>query len=471
MRGARYRYHPCMRSLIKLVFFLIGLVCLAAGSAWVWAGRAAGPQIAFRGPEKFVGQVTPLELVVDSPDGKFSRVDVTLEQGGQAFPVFNLEQPAESTVRQDTANRLYISRPIGKQALPELKPGAARIVVRAARPVAFGIRQAESDATRDVEVRLEPPQVAVLSTFHYNNHGGAEFVVFRATPADVESGVRVGDKTYPGFAGSAVGIKDPAARVAFFALLPDEDLMTPIAVYARDGAGNEAVASLDHRPFAKPFQRSRIAIDDRFLQHVVPQIAAASPQKQYSTAPDGMLASFLKINGDLRRENNAFIAELAKKSAPSMLWHGPFKALTNAAVEARFADNRTYVYQGKDVDQQVHLGFDLAVTAMIGVTAAQDGRIVHAGDLGIFGNCVIIDHGLGVQSLYGHLSSIGVKVGDTVTMGQVIGRSGTTGLALGDHLHFTMLVNGNAVNPVEWWDPKWTEDRITRKIREAGGGV
>mgnify|MGYP003345517797 CR=1 FL=1 len=138
---------------------------------------------------------------------------------------------------------------------------------------------------------------------------------------------------------------------------------------------------------------------------------------------------------------------------------------------ARFADNRTYVYQGKDVDQQVHLGFDLAVTAMIGVTAAQDGRVVHAGDLGIFGNCVIIDHGLGVQSLYGHLSSIGVKVGDTVTMGQVIGRSGTTGLALGDHLHFTMLVNGNAVNPVEWWDPKWTEDRITRKIREAGGGV
>jgi len=153
------------------------------------------------------------------------------------------------------------------------------------------------------------------------------------------------------------------------------------------------------------------------------------------------------------------------------LWRGPFKPLTNAAVEARFADNRTYIYEGKEVDRQVHLGFDLAVTARVPVTAAHDGRVLHAGDLGIYGNAVVIDHGLGVQSLYAHLSSIDANVGDMVKMGHVLGRSGTTGLALGDHLHFTMLLNGNAVNPVEWWDPKWTEDRVLRKIREAGGAV
>jgi murein DD-endopeptidase MepM/ murein hydrolase activator NlpD len=97
--------------------------------------------------------------------------------------------------------------------------------------------------------------------------------------------------------------------------------------------------------------------------------------------------------------------------------------------------------------------------------------VLYAGDLGIYGNAVVVDHGLGVQSLYAHLSSIDTNVGDMVKMGQVLGRSGTTGLALGDHLHFTMLLNGNAVNPVEWWDPKWTEDRVLRKIREAGGTV
>ena len=138
--------------------------------------------------------------------------------------------------------------------MPELQAGPARIVVRAARPVLYGMRQAESEATRDVEVRLEPPRVAVLSTFHYINHGGAEFVVYRATPADVESGVRVGDRTYPGFPAAGAGIKaDESTKVAFFALLHDQELNTPIALYARDPAGNEATAALDHRPFPKPF--------------------------------------------------------------------------------------------------------------------------------------------------------------------------------------------------------------------------
>jgi murein DD-endopeptidase MepM/ murein hydrolase activator NlpD len=459
-----------MRALMNL-FVLVVLAAVGGGAAWFWAGRGGGPQIEIRQPTKFVGQTSTAELVVTSPDGQFSRVDVVVEQNGKSFPVFDIAQPPQGSVRQEAADKLYVMRPIGKRALPELQPGPARIVVRAARPVLYGMRHLESEAARDVEVRLEPPRVAVLSMFHYINHGGAEFVVYRATPNDVESGVRVGDRTYPGFPGSAVNIKDPAVRVAFFALLPDQDLTTPMQLYARDGAGNETVASLDHMPFAKPFQRSRIEIDDRFLQHVVPQIAAANPAKEFATGTSGQLDSFLKINGDLRRENNAYLVELAKKTAPRMLWSGPFKPLTNAAVEARFADNRTYVYQGKEVDRQVHLGFDLAVTQHVAVTAAHNGRVLHAGDLGIYGNTVVIDHGLGVQSLYAHLSSIDVKNGDDVTMGQVLGRSGTTGLAAGDHLHFTILVSGNAVNPVEWWDPKWNEDRVTRKIREAGGGV
>ena len=205
------RYDAVMRALLKFLVVVAVLAALVGGGAWIWAGRAEGPQIEIRQPEKFVGQATPLELVVESPDGQFSRVDVTLEQAGKSFPVFSLDQPAQGSVKQEAAERLYISRQIGKRAMPELQAGPARIVVRAARPVLYGIREAESEATRDVDVRLEPPRVAVLSTFHYVNHGGAEFVVYRATPADVESGVRVGDKTYPGFPASGAGIKaDPA---------------------------------------------------------------------------------------------------------------------------------------------------------------------------------------------------------------------------------------------------------------------
>ena len=184
--------------------------------------------------------------------------------------------------------------------------------------------------------------------------------------------------------------------------------------------------------------------------------------------PSNLVASFLRINRDLRKQNNATITALAAKTSPQMLWKGVFKQLVNTAVEAGFADQRTYFHGKDEIDKQVHLGFDLASTMAAPVQASNRGIIVHADYLGIYGNCVIVDHGMGLQSLYAHLSSIDVKVGDQVELGQTLGRSGATGLAGGDHLHFTMLLGGQAVTPVDWWSAQWIEDRIMRKIREAG---
>jgi murein DD-endopeptidase MepM/ murein hydrolase activator NlpD len=409
--------------------------------------------------------------MIESPGGKFSRVDVTLEQNGKSFPIFTLDQQNSATVKQETADRLYVMRQVGRKTMPELQNGQARIVVHAARPVVFGLRDAESSTTRDVQVRLQPPQVAVLSQFHYINHGGSEFVVYRATPEDVQSGVRVGDKEYAGFPAKGAGIttSDPALRVAFFALLFDQDLNTPITVFARDPAGNQVVAPLDHMVFPKPYAKSKIEIDDRFIGRVVPAIASNSPNEGIDTGDP--VKGFLTINRDLRRKNNAYIDSLAAKSSPDLQFRDAFQQLGNSQVEAKFADTRTYFYKGKEIDTQVHLGFDLAVTANVPIVASQRGTVVHASDLGIYGNCVIIDHGMGVQSLYGHLSSIGVKVGDKVEKGQQLGRSGMTGLAGGDHLHFTMIVGGQQVTPVDWWSAQWMQDRVLRKIREAGGAT
>jgi murein DD-endopeptidase MepM/ murein hydrolase activator NlpD len=174
------------------------------------------------------------------------------------------------------------------------------------------------------------------------------------------------------------------------------------------------------------------------------------------------------INRELRQKNNATIASQASKTDRTMLWRGVvFHPFTNTAVESAFADRRTYIYQGKEVDQQTHLGFDLASFAGTPIVAANRGRVLFAGELGIYGNTVILDHGMGVQSLYGHLSSIGVAVDAIVDKGQELGRSGMTGMAGGDHLHFTMLVAGRMVNPIEWWDAHWIEDRVLRKLRDA----
>jgi murein DD-endopeptidase MepM/ murein hydrolase activator NlpD len=432
----------------------------------------APPSIAIEKPEKFVGTSTPLQITITAPNAPSMKpIRVVLEQNGKQTPLFSLEEPGKAQITQDGTDKVRITHEIGKQTVPDLQSGAARIIVTAGRPVLRGMRILQSTTTHDVQVRLERPRVSVISTHHHVNLGGTEFVVYRVTPDDVESGVLVGDVEYPGYPATGatvdgVKIPDPAIRVAFFALLYDQDVNTQMRVYARDPAGNAARADFDHRTFPKPFKKSRIPLDAKFLDRVVPAILEGTTEIK----PEGdTLAKFLVINGQLRRKNAEKIASFAKQTAPELLWRGVvFHAFKNNAVESAFADHRTYIFDRKEVDQQVHLGFDLASFAGTPVVAANRGKVLFADELGIYGNCVIVDHGMGVQSLYAHLSSIEVKAGQDVEKEQALGRSGMTGLAGGDHLHFTMLVNGHMVNPVEWWDSHWIEDRILRKLRGAG---
>ena len=459
-----------MRFLLRLLLFVILIAALVAGGGWFLAGRQPGPVIEVLKPEKFVGNASQIEVLVHAKPTELTALTMIVEQNGKQFPLYTLGDPG-AEVKEDAAGT-RLSRPIGKASTPELVSGPARITVTAARPVFRGIRTVDNTVVKDVQVRLERPRVAILSMHHFVNHGGAEFVVYRATPEDVTSGVVVGEVEYPGFPARGVNmpgvaINDPAVRVAFFALRHDQDLNTPIRLFARDEAGNTAQAAFDFRVFPKPFKKSRIEINEQLLNEVVPAILDGTNEINPQGAP---IEKFVAVNSELRAKNNARIASFAGQTAPEILWGGAtFHPFTNTGVQSAFADYRTYVYQGKEVDRQVHLGFDLASFATSPIVAANRGRVLFADELGIYGNTVIIDHGMGLQSLYSHLSSFDVKAGDTVEKEQQIGRSGRTGMALGDHLHFTMLVNGHMVNPIEWWDGHWIEDRILRKLREAGG--
>jgi murein DD-endopeptidase MepM/ murein hydrolase activator NlpD len=456
--------------------YLLGLIliaALAAGGVYLYAGRLPGPAIEIVKPEKFVGQQTTVEVTISAPEAQWvGDFQVTFEQNGKQTPLASFAQPATAEIKQDGPGRVRITRRFGRDTIPDLKTGPARIVVTAERPVLYGMRKTSSTVTRDLQVRLERPQIAVLSTKHYINLGGAEMVVYKATPADVQSGVRVGEITYPGYPASGakiegVNITDPAVKIAFIALRYDQDVNTPMYAFAQDEAGNAARADFDRLTFPKPFKKSRIPLEDRFIERVVPAILETTNEVN----PQGStIEKFVAINSELRRKNAEKIASYAAQSAPEILWGGAtFVPFGNASIEAAFADQRTYVYAGKDVDRQTHLGFDLARVVNSPIQAGNRGKVVHAGPLGIYGNTVILDHGMGVQSLYAHLSSMSVNVGDMVEKAQEIGRSGMTGMAQGDHLHFTQLVNGQMVNPVEWWDAHWIQDRILRKLKEASG--
>ena len=467
-----------MRWLLGLIVVLL----IAVGCAYYIAGSGAPPGIAIDKPERVVGQTGTLDVRAETPNGRFTAIAIALEQNGARIPLVDLQAssrgeiapgaPAPVTVQQTDPNHLHITRPLGKQSIPQLQSGAARIVVTATRPSFLKLRQLTSTATKDFQVRLEPPRISVVSTHHYVNHGGSEMVVYKATPPDVASGVRVGEVEYRGFPASGAGVAnaDPSLKVAFFALLYDQPLNAPIVAFARDEAGNQVKASFVDNVFEKPFKKSRIEIDDKFMNKTVPDIVEHSPELKMAPPPQDspdMVAAFLRVNGELRKVNADEIAALEAKTSPTRMWEGPFVQLGNSQVEASFADRRTYIYKGKEIDQQTHLGFDLAVTAHVPVAAANAGTVLNASWLGIYGNCVILDHGMGVQSLYAHLMSFDVKVGDRITRGQIVGRSDSTGLAGGDHLHFTMLVGGRMVNPVEWWDSHWIADRVERKLKES----
>jgi murein DD-endopeptidase MepM/ murein hydrolase activator NlpD len=454
---------------MRTVIALLIAVLVAAGTAVFVALRQPGPSIEIIQPTAVVGQATPLDVVVNAPGGRLTRLDIAIEQVDRRHPLFALPGTDDAALTQEATDRVRVTREVGKRTVGELRAGPARIVVTADRPRLFGLGTVSATAAHDVQVRLDPPRLSIVSMHHFVNHGGSEMVVYRVTPADAVSGVQVGDLVYPGFPATGAGITgaDPSLQVAFFALLWDQDLDAPISVFARDEAGNESRATFASRVFPKPFRKSRIDVSDGLLRRVVPEILRQTPDLHVDD-PSDLLSGFLAVNGPLRRENASAIAALGQRTSDTILWQGPFVQLAGSKVESSFADQRTYFYENREIDRQVHLGFDLAVTANHPVHAGNRGTVIFADYLGIYGNTVVLDHGMGLQSLYAHLSSIDVRPGDTVDKGGILGRSGMTGLAGGDHLHFTMLLHGHPVTPVDWWSKQWIEDRILRKLREAG---
>jgi murein DD-endopeptidase MepM/ murein hydrolase activator NlpD len=179
---------------------------------------------------------------------------------------------------------------------------------------------------------------------------------------------------------------------------------------------------------------------------------------------------FVKVNKEMRKANNETLFNLRTKTADHFLWSEPFLQQHGSKVEANFADVRNYIYQGKQIDQEVHLGYDLSITPHVGVEASNDGRVIYAAPLGIYGNCIVVDHGYGLQSIYGHLSEIDVHEGDVVKRGQVMGKSGMTGMAAGDHIHFSMQLDGVQIDPKEWWDAHWIKDHIAKRLDLTAAG-
>jgi murein DD-endopeptidase MepM/ murein hydrolase activator NlpD len=401
-------------------------------------------------PVSVVGVSTPVTVRVANPHGVRS-VEAWLEQEGKRYPLFEEKDPARRLLwkRHEAARRVTFEA--GKTKAPDLKEGKAQLVVET---VSNDLRGSTDSAATEVSVVLKPPSVMADGFQHYINQGGMELAVMTPGGSWSEAGVHVGKYTFRSFPLPG----HPEERFAMFAYPWDLPPDVAPEVFARNQAGTEATAKFMFKLFPKKFRARDFPVEDALMEKLVNSV---DPTNTLAPGKD-LLGRFLYINGDLRRKNNQQLADLRLKTEEKILWNGPF--LHWGKEEANYADVRAYMYHGKKVDEQVHLGFDLSDTQTTPVKAANDGKVVWAADLGIYGNCIVVDHGYGLQSIYGHLREIDVKVGDAVTKGQKMGVEGQTGLAGGTHLHFSMQVDGVQVNPREWWDEHWIQDRVMSKL-------
>ncbi len=431
------------------IIALIMLVALIATPLTTLFLLSSHTKLAFVPAPHDIGVNTWVGVRFSNPHG-LRRFSASIEQNGVSSPLTETRNPADRWkfwLAQVPVQEIHFLA--GNKEAPKLKEGPAKLVVEAQSNDFRGVTDTIST---DVDVVLRPPSVSADGFQHYINQGGSEMVLLTPSGSWNEAGVQVAKDTYRSFP-----IAGSTQRLALFAYPWDTPIDTAPVVFAKNATGAEATARFSFKIFPKKFRMRDLAIDDKFLDKVVNQIDPGGS--------GDLLARFLKINGDMRRANNQTLADLRLKTADKFLWTDSFLQLANSKVESEFADVRSYIYKGKKVDQQVHLGFDLAVTAHTPVLASNNGRIVWAAPLGIYGNCIVVDHGYGLQSIYGHLSSIAVKEGDMVKRGQEMGKSGSTGLAGGDHLHYSMQVEGVEVNPVEWWDEHWIKDHVWGRLK------
>ena len=310
---------------------------------------------------------------------------------------------------------------------------------------------------KPVTIDTRPPQIEILTGAHNISQGGSALVIYRLSENCPHNGVKVGANFFPGHAAEGY----PAdVRLAFFALGHDQRSSSGIFVQASDSAGNLSKRGFRHYIKKKRFRHDIINISDGFLSSKTPEFSMMVSDSEGLTP----LETFLKVNSEVRRRNFEEILRATGTTATKKLWDGRFLRLPKSAPRAGFAERRTYRYKGKDIDKQVHLGTDLASIRQSPVPAANSGKVVFSGSLGIYGNTIIIDHGLGLFSLYAHLSSLTSDEGQEVTRGDIIGRTGASGMAGGDHLHFSMLIHNTFVNPIEWWDEKWIVNNISGKL-------
>jgi len=443
----------------KLVFF-IGFVILlgflgVVGWFVAFVYESEAPSASLQPLPEYLSKAQQFTITAEDKKRGLRAVRLSILQGGKEMVLLHETFPYEGILNRDGVHKVQREISMDPTAL---KLAQGEFVV-SLKVWDYSRRGEGNPAVLEHKsiVDTVPPSLRAVSRMHNVNVGGVGFAVYQTSQDAASSGVFVDELFFPGYPDKAQSEK--GVHHCYFAI-PYDKLPNPkISLWANDKAGNEARTSFYYHVIRKKFREDKIEISDRFLEKLLPYFSLYSLDSEESD-----IKKFLKINNDLRRENHETLSQLKGRTSPDKLWDGVWLSHWNGQTMARFADHRFYFYKGQGVDDKFHLGVDLASLSNAPVLASNSGKVLFADRLGIYGLAIVIDHGQGLASVYGHLSKIDVSPGQAVNKGEAIGLTGDTGLAGGDHLHFSVMLQGIFVNPVEWWDQRWITDNVTKKL-------
>ncbi|MCW9050013.1 MAG: M23 family metallopeptidase, partial [Deltaproteobacteria bacterium] len=386
---------------IKKLFFLVIIVGIISAGVFYFRDTKP-PQISLTPSSGPISKKSKLLLALNDEGVGLKNLQVMVVQGANQLPLLKRDFPTQTRV---------VDLELDLASL-KLEEGGIQIEVLATDQSIYHFGKGNTvQQLFNLTYDTRPPVISILSKAHNLTKGGSGLVTFSLNEDVDKVGVQFGEHFFPAY------LQDSGIYACLFAypyFVKSEDFVP--RVVAQDLAGNERQAGIYYRANNKKFRQRKINISKSFLDQKIPEFEALVPD---ITDP---LEIFLYVNRDVRTKNRAQIVELGRKTSATPLWEGTFLRQPQTATLAQFADYRTYYHEGKEIDKTVHLGQDLASVAQAEIIAENSGEVVWSEYLGIYGQCVVIDHGLGLQSLYAHMSQVSVQPGEMVTRGQVIGR-------------------------------------------------
>jgi murein DD-endopeptidase MepM/ murein hydrolase activator NlpD len=423
-----------------------------------------GPVIQLTPELQTLGAKNTLNLTVADEGSGLQEVQAVLRQGEVEKEILRQSLPSQGWFKGSKEHKLEIPLTFDLRTLG-LKDGAAELAITA-RDYSFWGKFGgnKSSLKRSFTIDLMPLRLTFLSINQFLNQGGTGLMVYQVNKPLQKSGALVDGSFFPGYP-----LPGKAGHyLVLFAVPYEGSKPLSLELVAVDQGGIETKTRVAYRFHPQRWRRDKLKLAESFFNQKMPEFQEMYPDLRSLSDP---VEVFLKVNREWRVVNNRKVEEICQHSNPERLWEGAFIRLPNSKPMARFADHRTYLFKGKEIDQQVHLGQDMASLKMAAVPAGNNGIVVFTGPLGIYGNTVFLDHGWGLFSMYSHLSQISVEKGQKVLKGAVLGRTGTTGMAGGDHLHFGMMIQGKFINPLEWLDPHWIKDQVNRQLTLTAAAV